>query len=475
MRRVALSAALASILTLVITGCPKDDPAPGTNGGAPSASTAASPSSAASAGSSSQTAAAVPATTEVAAREFVAALADGKFDDAVKSYDAAMTKALSAAATKAFWNTLVEKNGAYKSIERVVVEKREKFEKAHVVVAFEQRQKELQVVYDAGRIGGLFVDVPWDAPAYVDGAKFSEEHVTVGDLKLPGILSKPTGAGVPAAALVLVHGSGPNDADETDGAAKPFKDLAQGLSSKGIVVLRYVKRTLLHPELFPETKPYTADDETIADARAAVALLKARKDVDPAQVHLLGHSLGGYLAPRIGKAEPTLAGLVILAGAARPLEDLVLEQMKYIGSIPGTPPEQAKAMSELGEATKKAVKNPAMKASDVVEFIGSKGPGSYWLDLRNYKPADVAATLTMPILVLQGERDYQVTLADFAVWAKALASKKTATLKKYPTLNHIFTSGEGPSTPAEYDKPNSHVASDVIDDVAAFVGGHAKK
>ena len=102
------------------------------------------------------------------------------------------------------------------------------------------------------------------------------------------------------------------------------------------------------------------------------------------------------------------------------------------------------------------------KASDLPLGL----PVSYWRDLKAHDPAAGAAKLKMPILVLQGERDYQVTMADFAGWKKAL--KKNATLKSYPALNHLFMEGKGKSRPAEYMKAG-HVAKEVIDDVAKWV------
>ena len=71
--------------------------------------------------------------------------------------------------------------------------------------------------------------------------------------------------------------------------------------------------------------------------------------------------------------------------------------------------------------------------------------------------------------MLQGERDYQVTRADYDGWVRALGGRANAKLKLYPGLNHLFERGEGPSTPAEYDRPGLHVAAEVISDVAAFV------
>ncbi len=83
-------------------------------------------------------------------------------------------------------------------------------------------------------------------------------------------------------------------------------------------------------------------------------------------------------------------------------------------------------------------------------------------------PAATALRLGVPILVLQGGRDYQVTMKDFALWRAALKGDRRATLKAYPKLNHLFVAGEGPGTPDDYEKPG-HVDRDVVDDIAKFV------
>ena len=132
---------------------------------------------------------------------------------------------------------------------------------------------------------------------------------------------------------MLVHGSGPNDRDETLGPNKPFRDLAWGLADRGIAVLRYDKRTSVYGGKMAGNKNLTVREETIDDALLAVKLLRGRPDIDPKRIFILGHSLGGMVAPRIGADDPSLAGLIILAGATRPLPDVAREQLEYIASL----------------------------------------------------------------------------------------------------------------------------------------------
>lgn len=135
---------------------------------------------------------------------------------------------------------------------------------------------------------------------------------------------------------MLVHGSGPNDRDETLGPNKPFRDLTRGLAFKGIAVLRYDKRTKVHGARMAKGTNMTVKEETIDDALAAVNVLRGSSSVDRNRIFVLSHSLGGMLIPRIGQADSKIAGLIVFAGATRPLEDTLLEQVTYIASLKGT-------------------------------------------------------------------------------------------------------------------------------------------
>ena len=149
------------------------------------------------------------------------------------------------------------------------------------------------------------------------GGAFVERDTAVvtGTIRLPATLTYPAGV-ARAPGVVLVHGSGPNDRDETVGANKPFRDLAHGLAGRGIVVLRYDKRSKVAPLAFMG-RPFTVDEEVVDDALSAAALLRGLPEVDPSRVVVLGHSLGGTLAPRIGERD-TAQGRSDLGKCDRP-------------------------------------------------------------------------------------------------------------------------------------------------------------
>jgi dienelactone hydrolase len=313
-----------------------------------------------------------------------------------------------------------------------------------------------------GMVAGMFFlpgEVAWNRPAYSKPDSFRERDVTVGDgqWKLPGTLTVPAGQG-PFPGVVLVHGSGPNDRDETVGGTKVFKDLAEGLASRGVVVLRYEKRTRQYSAAMAGLASFTAEQETEEDAVKGAALLRAQPEVNPKRVFVLGHSLGGYLAPRIAEEDGKLAGLVILAGAARPMEDAVVDQAEYLGV----------SADNLKTVKAVAAKIKTLEPGDEDSPPIMGAPVAYWLDLKGYDPAALAKKLALPMLILQGDRDFQVTMKDFALWKAAVGANKAVTMRAYPALNHLFVAGEGKSTEAEYRKPG-HVAPEIIDDIAKFV------
>ena len=399
------------------------------------------------------------------AREYVALLTSGKFAQAAAMHDAAMAGALPEAALK---STLAQVPISDCRDESVTPAGAMQVVILNCAAGPQQRVLVKVTVDTSGNIAGLFFSpvpppaLPFTAAAYVDPSAFSEEKTTVktGRFELPGTLSLPRGKG-PFPAVVLLPGSGPQDEDETVGPNKPLKDLAQGLASRGVITLRYEKRTHKYGADITDTPGrYTVREEILDDAVSAVRLLLARKDVRG--VVVLGHSLGGNVLPRLGKQLAELKGLVVMAGNVSPLEDLLVAQVTHILKYSAPSEAHQKMLADMG-AVPAAVK--AIKADSAPVF---GAPASYWLDLRGYNPAAVAASLGQPMLLLQGGRDYQVPPTELALWKAALQGRSNVTTKTYAPLNHLFMAGTGVSVPAEYATAG-HVDAAVIEDVAAFV------
>ncbi len=318
------------------------------------------------------------------------------------------------------------------------------------------------------------MNAPTPARSHSGGPKRSSSRhldVTVGvaPWELPGTLSLPA-ADRPVPGVVIVHGSGPHDRDGTIGPNKPYRDLAEGLVGAGIAVLRYDKRTLVHrTELASLGPTVTVDDEVVDDALAALDLLRGTPGVRPDAVFVLGHSLGGYLGPRIVSRAPAVRGLIVLAGNSRGLAEAILHQTETLASMGSPTPEAAAAIESLRRQVAVIV-SPALTEETPAAELPFGVPASYWLDLRAYDPVALAASLDRPVLVVQGGRDYQVTATDFEGWRAGLSARVDATFRWFPEMSHLFIAGEGQASPGDYAIPG-RVAAVVIDTIAAWIAG----
>lgn len=404
------------------------------------------------------------------AADLVRDLAEGSLADVLRRFDDRMRTMLDAARLAEGWSQATSGRGALLEVTETASHVQGDVDVTVVTCRFERGELDVRVAIDpAGRVCGLHLTprtepVTWVPPGYAKPGSFESVDVEVGPLALGGKLFIPR-KGRPAPAVVLVHGSGPHDIDETVGLVKPFADLAWGLASRGVAVLRYEKRTKARPESFAGAR-VTVREETLEDGLAAVRLLRERTEVDARRIAILGHSLGGMLAPRMAAEDAGVAGLILLAANTRPLDVLLLEQAATLGLA-------AEQKAEL-ERQVAVIRDPKLSSRTKASDLPFGVPASYWLDLRGYDPAAAAAALDVPMLVLQGERDYQVTMADFEGWRRALGGRPDVTLRVYRKANHMFVEGRGPSTPDEYRRPG-HVSKGVVEDIASWIGRMAPR
>ena len=407
------------------------------------------------------------------AQDIIQMLDAGQYAEVYALLDSSVQNVLSQEQLQGAWEQIIAGVGVYESIANVDSDPAN--HRVTLTLQFKNLQLNALIAFDAeGEVVGLqFVPVSTaptlaaPTPIYAEPEAFTETDVTVGEFDLPGILTMPVGDG-DFPAVVLISGSGPNDRDETIGPNKPFRDLAWGLAAQGIATLRFDKRTLAAVDQL-DLNNFTLKDEYTDDALAAVDLLRDTDGVDPERVFILGHSLGGYVAPRIAQADADIAGVIIAAGLALPLPETVLRQTRYLATLNPNSPQAQDAIPAV-EALVEQIN--ALTPDSPSDEMLLAAPPAYWLDVQGYDPAALAAALPQPLLLLQGGRDYQVTEADdLAHWQAGLADHADTTFKVYPDLNHLFVMGEGMSTPAEYNQPGN-VAQDVIDDIAAWVKAH---
>ncbi len=287
--------------------------------------------------------------------------------------------------------------------------------------------------------------------------------------QLPGILTLPKGEG-PFPAVVLIHGSGASDKDETVGQLKPFRDLAEGLAAQGVAVYRFDKRSYVYGVQMAGNKQITLADESIEDAVNAVQLLAAQDRIDPERILVLGHSLGGNAVPAIARAleeAPVKAcGFIMMAASPRPLDVIAREQVGFLQALGElTEEEQALYGSMLQELDKLQDLDSLPEDEQIMGVYVS-----YWKWLADYDILQAADEIAQPVLLLQGEEDYQVTMEDYGIWKDALGEKENWQMKSYPGLIHPFTAGRKAEGSAAYAR-NEKMDAQVILDIAEFVNG----
>lgn len=304
-----------------------------------------------------------------------------------------------------------------------------------------------------------------------------EEKIVIGAraaYPLNGLLTLPSDAEGPVPAVVFVHGSGASNMDEKVGKLTPFKDLAQGLARQGIASVRYDKRTFAHgfKMIRDKSLEVTVKTETMEDAVLATNLLKQDPRIDPEQVFIIGHSMGGMLAPRIDAEGGNYAGLIIMAGSPRKLEEIMLDQNEQVlGSTRGL----VHWIVKRQVAKLAAMFDGMYQLSDEEAKTRKVGGGTtlyYFKEMGEHPASTYLTAAEKPILILQGGKDFQATAdKDFAAYKRLLAGKSNVTFRLYENLNHAFVPsvyGNIMKAKQEYGI-EQHVAENVIAEIANWI------
>jgi len=404
--------------------------------------------------------------------EFIGYLAEEDFQTSFSYFNDELKNALPLEDFKNTWNIISNTYGEIVS----VVNSSYSYEDSYDIVRLNCTLDKdyiilLRLIFDNDeKISGFWADEfkpinNYISPKYTDVDSYTEYEITIGtEWELPATISIPNGEGI-FPAIILVHGSGPNDRDETVGPNKPFKDIAGGLATKGFIILRYDKRTIVYSEELADDKNFTPKEEVIDDEIEAVKILQKYEEVDKSNIYILGHSFGAMIAPRIVSFNDNISGFILLASPARPLEDLIYNQTKYLAEIDGDIDENEQVAIDSINKSREKIKNLNISDNETVLSIYK----AYWDYLNKYDQVEETDNLDLPLLLCQGKRDYQVTYEDdFSIWNKTLVDNTNVNLKTYENLNHLFISGEGPPTNIEYMTPG-HVSEDLINDIYNWI------
>ncbi len=302
-----------------------------------------------------------------------------------------------------------------------------------------------------------------------------EETVVVGEgteFPLEGTLTVPDGPGAPFPAVVFVHGSGPSDRDETVGELKPFRDLAEGLARHGVASLRYDKRTFVHAKRMVRTGDTTVRVETIDDAVLAADLLRADPRIDSDRIFIIGHSMGAMLAPRIDAEGGDFAGMVLMAGSPRRMEQVIIDQgQDALDSMRGL--MRWLANRQIGKV------RAILEAVDLMDEEEARrtrfGGGTYmyyFKEMAAHPSEEYLLCTEKPILIMQGSADFQThPEREFDAYRRLLGDRPNVTYRLYEGLNHAFV----PAIHTDITKAKQeysverHIGEDVISDIAGWV------
>lgn len=403
-------------------------------------------------------------------KDFFTKLSLGDYNSTYEMFDSTVVAVFSKDQFKKTWESIVASCGNLEEIYSVDIKRYDVYQICQVSMAFSSCKLIGLLTFNAEEmIAGLMFqpmnEGEYTSPDYVDKSKFIEKEIKFGkNGQLPGTLSVPIEEGS-FPAVVLVHGSGPNDRDESIYQNKPFKDLAHALSSNKIAVLRYDKRTKVHPDQFSDD--FTVYDEAIYDVIDAVKFVATQEKIDKNQIYVLGHSLGASVIPLIAKEDSTSAGYIVMASIARPLDSVVIDQYEYILSLDTNNTALKNKLDEIKQQVF-YLRSDKFNENSVNDSLPLRLPAAYWRQLLKYDIPKEFTKIEKPMFIIQGGRDYQVTKADFEIIKNTVGEKPNIKFKLYPNLNHLFFAGEGKSIPNEYSIPGN-IDKDVILDIISWI------
>ena len=308
---------------------------------------------------------------------------------------------------------------------------------------------------------------------------------------LSGTLTLPRGGG-PFPAALLLAGSGPQDRDESLANHRPFLLIADALARKGIAVLRYDKRGVGKSTGNPDT---ATTMDLAADAQAALAFLKTRKEINAASIGLIGHSEGAIIAPYLAGHSKEVKWLVLLAAPATTGEQTLLNQSELIGRAGGLSDEQLEpslAFDQAAYALVRKEKDPNALAGKLVGLVKESGldaalpPATLETQLRmlaspwfrfflDYDPMPNLKAVSCPVLALYGQKDLQVSSkANLPMLEKVFhdSMNTQAETRELPELNHLFQHAYT-GTPAEYAAIEETFSPEALALIVDWVRGHS--
>jgi uncharacterized protein len=399
-------------------------------------------------------------------------MAGGDFDETYQRFSWTVKLQMSEKQLKEAWSTTVDGMGEFIEVYEISKEQVDRFQKVKVKLRYEYNGLLISFTYNKdSKLEGLWLNYSPIEEEEVSTDTYYEAKITFGegDDPVTGKLTLPKNLEHPPV-VILVPGSGNHDLNESVGANKPFRDIAWAFAEAGIATIRYNERAYLYPELVKEN--FTIETDSLLDAADAISYARNSDLIDNNSIFLLGHSLGGMMAPKIATDHQEVAGIILLAGSPRRLEEIIYDQvLDAIEYNEGVTKKQA----EEAIATTKQGMNQIQKLSEESDEIILGYPASYWYSLNQINIAELSKELTLPIYIAQGSEDFQVSVEkDFSKWQEILKDKELVTFRLYDGLNHLFMKSNGKRDVTEYNVPDQ-VDSKVLQEIIQWINQNARQ
>lgn len=406
------------------------------------------------------------------AQFIIGSFQERKFEKINPLLDNEMKRVLGESGLEELWDAILMQFGEINKIYESNVEKKDTLFVTRTKVEFEKRSWYLKLVFNReNKISGFFIEpltMPYEPPSYANLDAFYEYKKTIQDPKFPidGILTLPKSKNrVPV--IIILGGSGPTDKDLTIGSKRIYKDIAWGLASAGIAVFRFDKRTLTHAKSIAAVPNFSIDDEYLQDARLAIKMLKGQAEIDPNQIYVMGHSLGGHILPYLATKLKGVSGYIGFAANYSSLPALMAYQADFLSK--DLPEQQKEPYRQLKQ--KAIYARDRFSLNSPMDSLPDGLTAIYLQSLYHAAPNNHLRSLEKHrFLFIQCEKDYQVPNTEHRRWqdsVKDTQASKTSFIS-LPLLNHLGCDELGEMGPGSYEKPGN-VSSLLIKEIEAFI------
>ncbi len=397
---------------------------------------------------------------------------DGEYEVVANQFDTTLANEIGAKELQDIWEVLNGTLGEHVSNYSIGYYEMDTYTSVELVEEFTNNGLKCTFNYnDEDEIVGIYFNYYEIIKEYETNEDYNELGFEIGETyPLDGILTLPEGVEHPPVVL-FVHGSGPLDLDSSIGETKLFDDLAKRLAENGIASVRYNKRYFSYPQLANQLgSDVTLENEVLEDVQYALTYIQDNSIFDQSDIYVLGHSMGGGLTPYIASINDEVDGIISMAGSLRPLYELSYDQNKALEAsiLSGdneTLKAQVRADMQVVEEDIEVLRNTLDSVDDDTILMGL--PAKYQKSAKQYAGENYISSLTIPILVLQGDADFQVIAEkEIPIWQEV--SEADITIHSFGQLNHLLMPTSEKQDMSEYDTP-AHVDYGVIEIIVDFI------